>query len=71
MPENRLTWVNFVLSLGFVLSASCYHVTRFGGHNAVKFVVLGEVILKGQDHISKDDQARARTGIVDMGLLLG
>ena len=45
--------------------------TGAGGHNTVKFVVLGEVVCEGQDHVPEEDQALAGARIADMRRLLG
>ena len=45
--------------------------TGAGGHNTVKFVVLGEAVREGQDHIPEEDQALAGARVADMRRLLG
>ena len=50
---------------------SFHHFTGFGGHNAVKLIILGEIIHKGQDHIPEEDKPLSRAGIADVRRLLG
>ena len=44
--------------------------TKFCRHNAVKFIVLREVIHKRQDHIAEEDQPLAGACVADMRRLL-
>ena len=42
----------------------------FCGHNAVKLVILREVVHEGQDHIAEKDKPLSGAGIADMCRLL-
>lgn len=47
-----------------------HHFAWLGGHNAVQLIILGEVVHKGQDHITKEQQTLTGRGIADMACLL-
>lgn len=47
-----------------------YYFSRFRSHNAVKLVVLGEVIHKGQDYVPEKDKPLSGAGIADVRRLL-
>ena len=53
-----------------VFRFSFHNLTGFCCHNAVKLVVLREVIHKRQDHIAEEDQPLAGACVADMRRLL-
>lgn len=53
-----------------VFRFSFHNLTGFCGHNAVKLVILREVIHEGQDHIAEKDKPLSGAGIADVRRLL-
>ena len=46
------------------------YLAGFGGKQAVKLVVLREVVHEGQDHVAEKDKPLSGAGIADMRCLL-
>lgn len=49
---------------------SFHNLAGFCGHNAVKLVILREVVHEGQDHVSEKDKPLSGAGITDVRRLL-